>query len=236
MWTVTITGWTVTITGADDDVDPSALEDLSREFPFVEWGILRSSKREGTPRYPSRKWVRGLGDKLSRLSIHLCGEESRQAQLGLVDTWYDTYPTIFTRIQINGYKLADGPIGLKRASTKLVYGETFILPFNDEALALPVACDAAVLPGGEVLFDPSGGRGVEPFRWATAPAPVRGVVDVRMGYAGGIGPDNVVDVLRDIGPVRPTWIDMESGVRTGDKFDLAKVRRVLEQVAMVRGG
>ena len=65
---------------------------------------------------------------------------------------------------------------------------------------------------------------------------MRGVVDVRMGYAGGIGPDNVVDVLRDIGPVRPTWIDMESGVRTGDKFDLAKVRRVLEQVAMVRGG
>lgn len=230
--------WTVTITGADDDVDPQDLADLSREFPFVEWGILRSTKREGTPRYPSRKWVRGLGDKLSRLSLHLCGEDSRQAQLGLVDTWYDTYPTIFTRIQINGYKVADGPVGLKRASTKLIHGETLILPFNDEANTVSVATDAATIPGAEILFDPSGGRGVEPFRWPSRPPCSRDtcLVGIPMGYAGGIGPDNVVDVLRDIGPVRPTWIDMESGVRTDDKFDLAKVRRVLEQVAMVRGG
>lgn len=49
--------WTVTITGADDDVDPSALEDLSDEFPFVEWGILRSAKREG-PDYMRMKWMK----------------------------------------------------------------------------------------------------------------------------------------------------------------------------------
>jgi len=226
--------WTVAITGADDDVDPSALEDLSDEFPFVEWGILRSAKREGTPRYPSRKWVRAVLrlSGISHLSLHLCGEDARQAQRGI----FNGDEQLFNRVQINGYKLAAGPNDLKQGSSRFAPGVTFILPFNDEALALPVACDAAVLPGGEVLFDPSGGRGVEPFRWATAPARVRGVVDVRMGYAGGIGPDNVVDVLRDIGPVRPTWIDMESGVRTDDKFDLAKVRRVLEQVAMVGGG
>lgn len=225
--------WTVTITGADDDVDPAALEDLSREFPFVEWGILRSTKREGTPRYPSRKWVRAvlrLAD-INRISLHLCGEDARQAQRGI----FNSVVQLFNRIQINGYKLADGPIGLKQGASQLAHGVTLILPFNDEANAVSVATDAATIPGAEILFDPSGGRGVEPFRWATAPALVRGVVDVRMGYAGGIGPDNVVDVLRDIGPVRPTWIDMESGVRTDDKFDLAKVRRVLERVAMVRG-
>lgn len=225
--------WTVTITGADDDVDPAALEDLSREFPFVEWGILRSTKREGTPRYPSRKWVRAvlrLAD-INRISLHLCGEDARQAQRGI----FNSVVQLFNRIQINGYKLADGPIGLKQGASQLAHGVTLILPFNDEANAVSVATDAATIPGAEILFDPSGGRGVEPFRWATAPARVRGVVDVRMGYAGGIGPDNVVDVLRNIGPVLPTWIDMESGVRTDDKFDLAKVRRVLEQVAMVRG-
>ena len=52
-----------------------------------------------------------------------------------------------------------------------------------------------------------------------------------LGFAGGIGPDNVLDVIRDIGPRDPYWIDMESGVRTDDKLDLAKVRRVLEQIA-----
>ena len=38
-------------------------------------------------------------------------------------------------------------------------------------------------------------------------------------------------LIRDIGPRDPYWIDMESGVRTDDKLDLAKVRRVLEQIA-----
>ena len=73
------------------------------------------------------------------------------------------------------------------------------------------------------LFDASGGRGIEPFRWPVSP------VSIRFGFAGGIGPDNLVEVLRDIGPREaPFWIDMESGVRTDDRFDLAKVRAVLE--------
>lgn len=63
-----------------------------------------------------------------------------------------------------------------------------------------------------------------------------------MGYAGGIGPDNVLEVLGDIllanGIMdRPTWIDMETGVRDEhDRFDLARVQRVLEQVAKVNAG
>jgi phosphoribosylanthranilate isomerase len=56
---------------------------------------------------------------------------------------------------------------------------------------------------------------------------------LRFGFAGGIGPDNVKRVIREISAKvdAPFWIDMESGVRTDDRFDLNKVRRVLETAA-----
>ena len=53
------------------------------------------------------------------------------------------------------------------------------------------------------------------------------------GYAGGIGPGNIRNVLKDIAEategVVPTWIDMESSLRTtrtggADVFDLDKCR------------
>ena len=48
--------------------------------------------------------------------------------------------------------------------------------------------------------------------------------------AGGFNPENVADKLRYLltnDEVGDFWIDMESGVRTDDWFDLDKVRRVL---------
>lgn len=239
------TMWDVTITGADDNVDPKALLELSMEFPFVEWGILRSEKRAGTARYPTMEWVGKLPEGL-RLSLHLCGVEARTAMLGST-VWYGPSSILgwschdpdrrpyFRRVQINGYKSGTpGVFGISDVAFRLYAGgvssarrSTLILPFNREADMHAVSADARLLPGAEILFDPSGGRGKEPFRWPTD------VPGVRMGYAGGINPDNVVDVLRDIGPVQPTWIDMESGVRTNDAFDLRKVRHVLEAVREV---
>ena len=46
------------------------------------------------------------------------------------------------------------------------------------------------------------------------------------GYADGISFDNIkekVDFLESSPIVRNYWIDMESSVRTDDKFDIAKV-------------
>ena len=52
-----------TITGADDLVDPDDLVVLSREYPFVEWAILISASRAGTPRYPSSAWLERLQNR-----------------------------------------------------------------------------------------------------------------------------------------------------------------------------
>lgn len=72
-----------------------------------------------------------------------------------------------------------------------------------------------------LLFDPSGGRGIGGHAWPSPPPATR------MGYAGGIGPDNIEQVLDQVAPLGAAWIDMESGVRTDDRFDLDKVREVL---------
>lgn len=50
----------VTITGADDNTNHSDMINISKDFPFVEWGILFSSSRQGSERYPSIEWVNEL--------------------------------------------------------------------------------------------------------------------------------------------------------------------------------
>lgn len=220
----------VTITGADDRTDPLGLVHLSEEFPFVEWGLLHSGKRMGTSRYPSTKWYSALecaADRM-RLAVHLCGRSARETIAGHPFMEFEIGAASrqnCRRFQINGYE-AGLPGQLPRLARAL--GVEFVLQCRHEEDLQQCARDAETIHGASVLFDPSGGRGIEPMRWPTTP------LGCRLGFAGGIGPDNVIDVIRDIGPRDPYWIDMESGVRTDDILDLAKVRRVLEQVGGLR--
>ena len=58
-----------------------------------------------------------------------------------------------------------------------------------------------------------------------------GIIGLKTGYAGGFDHNNVKDKLICLfcnEYVGDFWIDMESSVRTDDKFDLNKVRRILE--------
>jgi phosphoribosylanthranilate isomerase len=74
-----------------------------------------------------------------------------------------------------------------------------------------------------MLLDASGGRGID--------TPIEILkTNIKVGYAGGINPDNVADKLSFLLEHVNTgefWIDMESGVRTDDWFDLDKVVKVL---------
>jgi hypothetical protein len=60
------------------------------------------------------------------------------------------------------------------------------------------------------------------------PLPLR---EMRIGYAGGINENNIVEFATKISENREphsSWLDLESGARTGDKFDVDKVHRILE--------
>lgn len=80
------------------------------------------------------------------------------------------------------------------------------------------------------LFDTSGGTGSLPGTWPTLRP------EFPFGFAGGLGPDNVLAQLDQINKVCsddfPTWIDMETRVRVEDNsaLDMAKVRNVLQFV------
>ena len=89
--------------------------------------------------------------------------------------------------------------------------------------------DAHGVANHQLLVDGSGGRGRSPGVW-TRPATSK-----RVGFAGGLGVDNVADELSRIAGVArgPYWIDLEGKLRTDDWFDLAKLEAFL--AAMPRG-
>lgn len=216
--------WNVTITGADDSIEPYVLERLTDEFPFVEWGILLSVSRFGQPRYPSLGWLleleryRAAGGSYQPMAMHLCGVASLATAAGK-PMWLPN--ASFGRVQLNGIEPTYSPLPRFR-------GEYILQarPASLEAVAAWARAQAQKGQAVSVLCDGSGGRGVRhEGEWPTPPE------GVRLGYAGGIGPDNVTEVLRSLEGRAPTWIDLESGVRTDDdRFDLAKVRAVLEAV------
>lgn len=215
----------VTITGADDGVDPRALVDLSHEFPFVEWGILRSVTREGTSRYPTDEWREKLESfgctHAMSLSAHFCGQLVRDTLDG-DQKWFTSLPSEYDRVQLNGF------YATREVETFVgSMGVEWILQCKSEREAFDAAALANALPGNRIsaLWDCSGGRGVRPPHWLVAPP------GLRLGYAGGITPENVVDTVSKISLLsdQDFWIDIESGVRTDDRFDLEKVRAVLEK-------
>jgi phosphoribosylanthranilate isomerase len=75
------------------------------------------------------------------------------------------------------------------------------------------------------LYDPSGGRGETPKAWPKHPGGRQLV-----GYAGGINPENVSAVVIAIDSTGPYWLDMESGVRTDERFSAEKCRRVCQEL------
>ena len=81
------------------------------------------------------------------------------------------------------------------------------------------------------LYDLSGGAGVLPSKWP------RQQDGVYTGYAGGLGPRNVLDQIEKIREVANgrIWIDMETRVRTEDdaRLDEFLVIQVLEQCESV---
>lgn len=226
----------VTITGADESIAPSDLFELSAEFPFVEWGILYSHRHSGTPRYPRNVWSAELADLAEKtkinLSAHICGRWVRDVVLGGEFTWRDVFAgkdQVYQRIQLNFHAEPHNIPHPKFFDIVRDDGRPFILQQDGVNDAMLKLCRsehglANVLP----LFDVSGGAGILPRFWPMAHP------NVYQGYAGGLGPVNIVDQIKLIGEAAGAeriWIDMETKVRSSDDrlFDLSKVRDCLVQ-------
>ena len=226
----------VTLSGVDETVHPVALCALFDDYPFVEFGILRSVGREGKePRYPGRVWIdkaiEGMSHRIP-LSFHLCGSWTREAVSGPF-TWAVMQNHEFqraNRIQLNianniGPTLLDGVKKLADA-----FDRKFIIQ-------IPQACwiDYLNTVGLEkphrvqYLIDASGGTGK---RMEVGAEDWPDVFPCRVGFAGGFGPDNIHNVLSYLSDRcgdGGMWVDMESSLRdANDGFDLMKARKVLD--------
>jgi hypothetical protein len=231
--------------GIDDSISPSLLSLISRAYPLVEWGVLFRPDLEGTPRYASMGYVR---DKLlpaykacngsMRLAAHLCGARVNEVLKG-DDAFVGELSALgFRRVQINatavnGVDTSDLPnrIGDVVAVMRRHPGMEFILQRSDETRPLWEGVAASGVANMSMLFDESKGTGALLSSYSAPPA------EYEVGYAGGIGPKTVVQVLASVAEVashRSVWIDMESSLRSttdgADVFDVTKCYDVIEKL------
>jgi len=213
--------WRITFTGADDETDLKELEKISADYPNVEWGILFSQSKSGVPRYPSHENIEKMCDLNITRSAHLCGQWVGDVLEGNFSFLTTPFAPHFERIQLNCYKDRLNKALKKQIPSskdhKVILGGNF----SDIKLTQETHPDLNVC----VLFDASGGHGKSPKTWPSA------FDGFSCGYAGGLRPENLEDNLKKLDEVvnsRQIWIDMETGVRTNEKFDLSKVKKCLE--------
>lgn len=220
----------VTFTGAGDPSQIPAMRSIHRKYPGrVEWGILLSESQAGTGRYPRRGDSADFFRANMYTSAHVCGELARLAS---------SAPAVF-KARATGdwmrfaFEMGSGPgaVQINHSEPQLsslrwlrkVLGKRIIAQCR--ARAFPASRDV------EWIFDQSGGRGETPQ--SIPPHYQKRLV----GYAGGIGPANVLAFIERINGASgdncgPYWLDMESSLRgPGDTFDLGAVEQVLETIA-----
>lgn len=223
-----------TLTGADDTIDPDDLIRISEAYPFVEWGILIGS-REGH-RFPSTGWIKDLLARKAKinLSLHICGPHLLKITQGHPPgTMFER--GAFQRCQLNFHAEPQGDVAeqiadaftamLPQWSPKII----FQLDGKNHGLASRSLGRGLACAG---LHDLSHGAGILPDGW-----PAGGSKIFHVGYAGGLGPENVAEQLPVIDAAAdptPYWIDMETKLFTGLQFDLVKCQFVLARVEEFR--
>ena len=218
----------VTFTGVDNWTNLDSLERIQQQYPYAEFGVLASYHySENGPRFPD-KWVfDNLKGRKLNLSLHLCGTLALKAvQTNLasaIEFMGEEHFNLFKRVQINMH-LNNVPreqimaLTLKgnleqiviQMHTTYLCRQHFALGYHNDCLGY--------------LLDSSGGAGID------TPLEIITKEGEQLGYAGGIGVNNVWSKLQRLlryNNPSTFWIDMETRVRTGEKLDLELVDQVL---------
>lgn len=197
---------TVSILGVDDSVSPTDLVDISRMYPFVEWGFFLCSNHDLGPGYPSDRWLNELlrySDKL-RLRGVLQGRWERDILEGNLSLRNEC-PKIWEalhRVQVDirkGY-------GNILETLQLISDKEVILESNKpNSIITGIHLDTHLLLPKSLAF-------------------------VCPEYCGYSLSESDVDLVLSI-PSREEscWISVD-GFRQGDSLDLFRVEHFLDQV------
>jgi len=216
----------VTFTGVDKWTNLKHMIELWNKNQYVEWGFLYSEKSMGVEkRYPTKKEILSyFGDNMNK-SLHLCGSVVRDIlENGNINYDVSYLISMVNRVQLN--------FNLNRTKLNMIkffnvindYDKTFILQVNDNnKLFIDSIVPFIDKDKFHYLFDASGGIGIE---FNEVPKPIEGKI---CGWAGGLNPENLesklIQLEKELPKDLPIWIDMETGVRTDDYFDLSKVEK-----------
>lgn len=203
----------ITITGADERTSISEMIALCSTYPLVEIGLLYTTNPEGRNRYPSFEWLDEATNALvGRCALHVCGSGARE-QLRSGKLQRLTERT--ARVQVNGLVSINEAYELATMVNTLITQHCLA---NSSLIDVPISNHV-------LLVDGSGGRGISPEIW------LRPNTTKEVGFAGGIGPDNLRNELCKIALVADGewWIDMEEKLRKDDWFNLDAAKSVADQ-------
>ena len=219
----------ITFTGVDSKTDIKALIEIQKQYPIVEFGILTSYHWfENGNRYLDPRLFRFFTKANLNLALHICGSAAHDAAC---EDWSEIHYLSwgeyrwFRRIQLNIAGRRDNPEYAQPSpwDNEIIIQQKDINNldfFYETQESWPKWCKEKL----SVLLDASGGQGKDTeLKILDA--------DWKVGYAGGFNQGNVGDKLSFLEEnihEGEYWIDMESGVRTDDWFDVDKVVKVLE--------
>lgn len=206
----------IAFTGVDSAELLPAMQQLSRHFP-IEWGVLVDDAREELLFADPDIRARLLEAPGLRYAAHVCGE---QAGLIANDPAHATINLAgFQRLQVNHGFSGSSP---EQIENSIRFGRSQTIRTMLQTLG-DFPGDARL----DWLYDTSFGTGKTPARWPTISAG-----GPFCGFSGGINAENAAEVVKTLAAPEGAqyWIDMESGVRTEGRFDLAKCEAVCRAV------
>ena len=216
----------VTFSGIDQWTKAKDIIKMYEKYPFAEFAYLYTESRKAGNRYPQPVMLKAFKKTGVPMAVHICGKAAHEVMK--TGDWSNIYSAIgqymdiFDRIQINIPKTSHFSRDVKFPDGKKIIIQ--IHPGTEEMFDC-----YRKYPFVQGFQDGSGGHGIECSEW------MKPETDF-FGYAGGISPEKVVAVVEKITSVCPTdfWIDMETGIRTNDKFDIGKCEKVC--AAIVNAG
>jgi len=160
-----------------------------------------NNNNEEKEKEKSSKIIKIMNEHPHKFSAHICNEYAQELAQGSMSTWTELcslpYFHQFSRIQLNfSRQIVNKTIQKNKLFNLLKFSHqefVFQLPSFDEYSLVLEARDNGIKAFG--FFDPSAGQGIFPKEWPDPPLYSTDKCNYIVGYAGGLGPHNLLSTL-----------------------------------------
>lgn len=228
----------LSITGADNNTKINELTQLSEKHYGLELALLYFPEKENQNRNPGQTFRDEFFNQIKKenTALHLCGKKVFEEILSPYFTSTNVFKELqkASRLQLNINARFDlfSKLEIHTIYEKLL-NEGFELILQYHTRSEHWILDFIEKRNNEkinILLDSSLGKGVycENF---VIPPPLMGY-NYPLGFAGGLNENNIAHAHEQIKKLnlKSYWLDLESGVRTKNEFDMSKATALCEKV------